>query len=71
MPALPIHSGSWYFLVSGLLASLASIGLGFGKDYLDPTLRTPHEVEVALDIPVLMTVPKKKANGNGVGIHVS
>ena len=71
VPTLPVHSGLWYFLVSGLIASLASIGLGFGKDYLDPTLRTPHEVEVALDIPVLMTVPKKKANGNGVGVHVS
>jgi uncharacterized protein involved in exopolysaccharide biosynthesis len=71
VPTLPVNSGSWYFLVSGLLASLASLGLGFGKDYLDPSLRTPHEVELALDIPVLMTMPKKKANGDGMGIHVS
>jgi uncharacterized protein involved in exopolysaccharide biosynthesis len=70
-PILPAHSSLWYILVTGLLASVASIGLGFGRDYLDPTLRTPDEVEVSLDVPVLMTVPKKKDNGNGVGIHVS
>jgi len=74
VPALPVHSGPWYLLVSGLIAGVGSLGLAFASDHLDPTLRTPDEVESLLDIPVLLSVPKKpngkpngKANGKGNG----
>jgi len=73
----------WYVVVGGLLAGLGSIGLAFGFDSLDPTLRTPAEVESILNIPLLAALPKEangksngKAHGNGKGngrsaIHAS
>jgi capsular polysaccharide biosynthesis protein len=81
VPVLPVHSGSWYFLVATMIAIVGSLGLAFIADFLDPTLRTPSEVEAFLDIPVVATMPRKgngdgKANGddnaNGTTrIHVS
>ncbi|MBZ5513933.1 MAG: hypothetical protein LAN62_03650 [Acidobacteriia bacterium] len=70
-PVLPAYP-QWLIVVLGaVLALVVSTGVGFGSDYLDPTFNTPDELASALDIPVLLTVPKKKANGDGVGIHVS
>ncbi|HEX5411674.1 MAG TPA: hypothetical protein VFZ27_07405 [Terriglobia bacterium] len=87
VPVLPVHSSSWYILVSGLIALLGALGVAFAADYFDPTLRTPQEVESYLNVPVLLTLPKKgdakangkfngngKANGksqNGFELHVS
>ncbi|TAM82221.1 MAG: hypothetical protein EPN47_09765 [Acidobacteria bacterium] len=87
VPVLPVHSSLWYILVSGLIALLAALGLAFAADYIDPTLRTPQEVESYLNVPVLLTLPrredakangKSKANGktngkshNGFELHVS
>lgn len=87
VPVLPVHSGSWYLLVSCLIALLGALGIAFVADYTDPTLRTPQEVESCLNVPVLLTLTKKvgaktngkfdgngKVNGNGqngFGLHVS
>ena len=83
VPSLPTHSNVWYVALGGLLAGLGSIGLAFGFDSLDTTLRTPGEVESVLNIPLLAALPKEangkangKAHGNGKGngrsvIHVS
>jgi uncharacterized protein involved in exopolysaccharide biosynthesis len=81
VPVLPVHPNSWYFLVATMIATVGSLGLAFIADFLDPTLRTPSEVEAFLDIPVVATMPRKgngdgKANGDGnakgaTRIHVS
>ena len=59
VPSLPSNS-PWMLtvLIGGLLASLVSVGLAFVSDYLDPSLRTPDEVQALLNMPVLAAVPK-------------
>lgn len=69
VPNLPIHSGLWYLALGMLLAGLGSLGSAFVADHLDPTFRTPEEVQAALDIPLLITVPKN-AN-HRTPVHVS
>ncbi|HET7208412.1 MAG TPA: Wzz/FepE/Etk N-terminal domain-containing protein [Terriglobales bacterium] len=65
VPALPSRSRLLYGMLSILLAATASVGLVFTADFLDPSFRTPDEVTVFLDSPVLASFPK---NGN---THVS
>lgn len=77
VPALPVHSALWSLAISGFAAGLAAIGLAFVSDNLDPTVRTPNEVEMLLDLPILGILPKRngdgrnghavQANGNGHG----
>jgi uncharacterized protein involved in exopolysaccharide biosynthesis len=57
LPAVPA-SPNWplNLLLGVLLAGLASVGLGLVKDYIDPSFRTPDEVEVFLSIPVLASL---------------
>ena len=59
VPALP-SSPKWSLtLILGfLLALMTSVGLAFTVDYLDPSFRTPDEVERYLDVPVLASIPK-------------
>ena len=45
VPALPVHSRWLFVLLGGLLASLVSAGSAFALDYLDPSFRTPSELE--------------------------
>jgi len=59
VPALPLHSTASILLVGGLLATLFSLGLAFGADYLDPSFRTPQELRNTLNIPVLAAVPRE------------
>ena len=59
VPTLPSSPSPLLSLVlGGLLASMVSVGLAFTADYLDPSFRTPYEVEAFLDIPVLAAVPR-------------
>src|SRR6266850_127688 len=59
VPALPSSPNRALNLVlGGLLACVASIGLACGADYLDSSFRTPREVEVFLNMPVLASLPK-------------
>jgi len=44
-------------LAGGLLASLAGFGLAFAVNQLDPTFRTPDELEAFLNIPVVAALP--------------
>jgi uncharacterized protein involved in exopolysaccharide biosynthesis len=62
-PALPAHSVLLYFLLAFGLAIAFSVGLAFTTEYFDPTIRTPHEAYVLLDVPVLAWLP---AAGPGV-----
>lgn len=79
VPSLPSNHRSLTLLVGLLLATLVSVGLAFGSEYLDPTFRTPDEVRSFLNIPVLATMPQNVKNGatmprngkNGALTHVS
>jgi len=58
VPILP--SGpqrSWILLLGGLLASFLSVGSAFVFEYLNPSFRTPDEVEEVLDVPVFAAMP--------------
>lgn len=59
VPALP-SSPRWQLnLLLGLaLAILVSLGLAFVVDYMDPSFRTPDEVEGYLGLPVLAATPR-------------
>jgi uncharacterized protein involved in exopolysaccharide biosynthesis len=57
VPALPVHPASWYVMYGALLSILAAFAAAVGADRLDPTLRTPEEVEAALRAPVLVVMP--------------
>jgi len=59
VPALPAHSSAFILLLGVLLATLFSLGLAFGADYLDPSFRTPQELRNTLNIPVLAAVPRE------------
>ena len=67
-PSLPLK-----LLLGVILAGLVGIGTAFGADYLDPSFRTPTEVEDELMVPVLAAIPislngySRNGNGNGNG----
>jgi capsular polysaccharide biosynthesis protein len=44
-----------------LLALFVSVGAAFVAEYLDPSFRTPAEVNDILKMPVLASMPKKVA----------
>lgn len=58
VPALPERSGLLVAFVGLFAASAISAGLAFTSDYLDPAFRTPWEVSLFLDAPVLASLPK-------------
>ena len=59
VPALPSSPNRAMNLILGaLLACLASVGLACTVDYLDSSFRTPREVEIFLNTPVLAALPK-------------
>lgn len=60
VPALPAQSFSYYVLLCMLLASCGSIGIAFLADFLDSSVRTPDDVSVLLDLPVLASIPKER-----------
>jgi capsular polysaccharide biosynthesis protein len=45
-------------ILSLITAGLLSIGLAFVAEYVDPSFRTPKDVEESLDIPLLAAIPK-------------
>lgn len=59
VPALPVHSSAFFFVVGGLLAVLTSLGLAFVAEYFDPSFRTPEELESWLSVPVLAAMPRR------------
>ncbi len=59
VPALPSGPGKSLYLTLGfLLATLVSLGLAFIVDYMDPSFRTPDEVEAYLGVPVIASFPR-------------
>jgi len=58
-PALPSGPPPFVMMLLGVIvASFVSVGLAFGKDYLNACLRNPDEVRLLLEIPVLAAFPK-------------
>ena len=49
-------------LFGAVFAGLVSIGLACAADYLDPSFRTPDEVEAFLGLPVLASMPRRQAS---------
>ena len=68
VPALPLYS-PWMLAAAGLLvAAIVSAAVVFVLDFFDSSFHAPHEIEGALNIPVLAAVPRfaiSNANGNG------
>jgi len=58
-PLVPIGlSVLMQILLSLVAAALLSLGLGFLAEYVDPSFRTPKDVEESLDVPLLAAIPK-------------
>jgi uncharacterized protein involved in exopolysaccharide biosynthesis len=58
-PALPSSRSPFETLFGGLIvASSVGMGLAFGKEYLNESLRNPDDVRLLLEIPVLASFPK-------------
>jgi uncharacterized protein involved in exopolysaccharide biosynthesis len=57
LPAIPA-SPNWplNILLGALLAVLGGVGVGLALDYIDPSFRTPDEVEAFLGTPVLASL---------------
>ncbi len=54
VPAFPSGPSKLLYLILGIItAAVASIGLAFVADYIDPSFRTPDEVVSVLGVPVL------------------
>lgn len=59
VPLVPIGlSLSMQFVLAVIFASFLSLGAGFLAEYLDPSFRTPRDVEESLKLPLLATIPK-------------
>lgn len=71
IPALPSRSPLLLGIVGLVLASVVSLGVGFGLDYMDQSFRTPSEVVGELGIPVLAAVPHHAVARGGVDLYGS
>jgi uncharacterized protein involved in exopolysaccharide biosynthesis len=59
VPLVPIGlSVLMQIFLSLVAAALLSLGLGFLAEYVDPSFRTPKDVEESLDLPLLAAIPK-------------
>jgi uncharacterized protein involved in exopolysaccharide biosynthesis len=58
VPFKPLGHRLVFVMLGGLLAALTSVTLAFVKDRLDPSFRTPQEVQDFLGSPVLAALPK-------------
>ena len=61
-PTVPLSPSrprwAWTLLVGVFFASVVSITLAFATDYLDPSFRTPGELQQLLNLPVLAATPE-------------
>jgi uncharacterized protein involved in exopolysaccharide biosynthesis len=74
VPSVPVYS-PLLLIVSGIvMALMLSIAAGFFSDYLDPSIRTPEELDAALNLPMLACfakndTPPRYALAGGTGMH--
>ena len=55
-------SGMMLLLLGVFVAGLASVALACAADYVDPSFRTPAEVEAFLGTPAIASIPRKVAS---------
>lgn len=71
VPSVPYSSPVLIILIGLMVAVALSLGAVFAQEYLDSSFRTPAEVALALNVPLLAAVPYKlngfHGNGNGNG----
>jgi uncharacterized protein involved in exopolysaccharide biosynthesis len=59
LPSTPISLPvATQLLLALIVAALSSLSIGFLSEYLDPSFRTPGEVQEYLDVPLLASFPK-------------
>lgn len=59
IPKVPVGLPTGAKLLLGLIvAVLFSFGIGFLVEYLDPSFRTPRDVEETLEIPLVAAIPR-------------
>lgn len=63
VPSVPSNKRFLTVLVGMPLAALLSAVLAFGSEYLDSTFRTPDEVKLFLNVPVLASMPRNGKHG--------
>ena len=61
IPVLPVVSWPLALVLSFGLGLILSIGLGYTLDFLDSSMHSSADVIEFLNIPVVITVPKKTA----------
>jgi len=61
VPVLPAYSAMLVLSIGLLLGLFVSVGAAFVAEYLDPSFRTPEEVNDILNVPVLAYVPRRVA----------
>jgi uncharacterized protein involved in exopolysaccharide biosynthesis len=66
-PVLPSISPALIMLLGIVLAVMATLGVVFIREYMDPSFRTPAEVSAELNIPVLASVPQRFEDYRGNG----
>jgi len=57
VPALPVLHLGWLLIGGFFTAGIASIGVAYAVDRLDPSFRTPDELSRYLDVKVLASIP--------------
>jgi uncharacterized protein involved in exopolysaccharide biosynthesis len=68
VPVLPVHSRFTLAIIGLLVAAAVSAGSVFLLDFFDSSFHAPHEIEDAMNIPVLAAVPRSSYyNGHGSG----
>jgi len=64
-PAIPVRpEPRMYFILGGIVGMVLSVGMLFIIEYLDDTLKTPQDVQQALDIPVLGYITNTQSVSN-------
>jgi uncharacterized protein involved in exopolysaccharide biosynthesis len=58
-PALPMWSAWTVFVIGVAAAGAAGTTAAFAADYFDPAFRTPEDVRVFLNAPVLASLPRR------------
>ncbi|HUI40778.1 MAG TPA: hypothetical protein VL523_02300 [Terriglobia bacterium] len=58
IPVIPIFDPRVLLLLAVILAAIIAVALAFVVDYLDPSFRTPDEVQEFLNVPVFASIPE-------------
>jgi capsular polysaccharide biosynthesis protein len=65
VPVIASFSPPLLVLLALVMAAILSVALAFVVDYLDPSFRTPDEVQEFLSVPVFASIPE---NGQEVPV---